>query len=144
MSQHVYGANTEMLLLLAWLSTLDLQEQLRKDQRERSWKYQEYQPWEREWNPPFPQELLQERINTALDCFQKDPIYGPALETLVRFRLTSINYSLVAWSISLEKLADASSGLFSRTIPIIPNGGRRVRSAMRQMLSVERCRPIVH
>ena len=112
MSKHSYGANSEMLLLLAWSSTLNLQEQLRKDQRERSWKYPQLKPWEQQWKPAFPEELLQEHITRALDCFQGDPIYGPVLEAMVRFRLTFIDFSLVAWAISLEELADASSALF--------------------------------
>jgi hypothetical protein len=113
MSKHPYGANPEMLLLLAWLSTLDLSELSRKDRKELPWKYPSYRPsLDQSQQPSFPERIIQEQVELALHCFRCDPIFGPVLEALARDRLTYVEFFLVAWAIELQGLADPSAGLF--------------------------------
>ena len=113
MAKHPYGANSETLLVLAWLSTLDLPALAHKDRAARPWKYPLSRPsWDRDQQPAFPEELVHEQINVALECFKADPVYGPLFELLVRYRLTLIEYSVVSWAIELRELADPSSGLY--------------------------------
>jgi hypothetical protein len=55
--------------------------------------------------------MIQEQVTQALHCFERDPIYGPALLALARDRLTYVDFSLVSWAIELQGLADPSAGL---------------------------------
>lgn len=113
MAKHPYGANSETLLVLAWLSTLDLPALAHKDRAARPWKYPSYRPsWDKDQQPAFPEELVHEQIDGALECFKADPIYGPLFEALVRYRLTYLDDQRVAWAIELRELADPSSGLY--------------------------------
>lgn len=107
MSKHPYGANAEMLLLLAWLSTHDLAGLVRKDRETRPWKRPP--SWDSSQYPSFPEGLLREQVETALGCFHHDPIYGPVLEALARERLTYINFALLSWAIELQNLTKAAS-----------------------------------
>src|SRR5712692_912444 len=94
--------DTDVLLLLAWFSTLDLRGLLQWKKREQSWK-------------PFRQ-LLDEALETALDdalvCLQGDPIYGPALLRLARYRISRVDRQRVTWAIALKELAGPSNGVF--------------------------------
>ncbi len=94
--------DTDVLLLLAWFSTLDLRALLQRKKREQPWKV-------------FRQ-LLDEALQTALDealaCFRGDPIYGPALLSLARYRISRIDLQRASWAIALEELADPSNGVF--------------------------------
>ena len=92
----------DVLLLLAWFSTLNLRSQLEQKQREQSWKHP----------PQLLDELLHACIDDALSCFQADPIYGPAFLSLARYRLADVDLQSVAWAIDLEGLADPSNGVF--------------------------------
>ncbi|GCE32179.1 hypothetical protein KDA_76630 [Dictyobacter alpinus] len=112
MSKHAHGANSEMLLLLAWLSMLDLQKQLRQDQREQPWKYPDRESWNQPRQPVFPEELVHGQIALALGCFKRDPIYGPLFEALVAHRLTYIDFPRVAWALELAGLANPICALF--------------------------------
>src|SRR5712692_3358658 len=94
--------DTDVLLLLAWFTTLDLRGLLQQKKREQPWK-------------PFRQ-LLDEALQTALDealaCFRGDPIFGPALLSLARYRIARIDMQRASWAIALEELADPSNGVF--------------------------------
>jgi hypothetical protein len=110
MSTFTSGANADMFLLLAWLSTLDLQEQARQDRLARPWKYETLHRQERQ--PQFPEELVQTQIAQALKCFASDPIYGPLFEELARYRLTYIEFTCLPSAIELQELADPSWAFF--------------------------------
>jgi hypothetical protein len=110
MSKKPYGANPDMLLLFAWLSTLGLAELVRKDREVHPW---ERPPsWDRSWNPSFPEEILRKQVETALCCFQHDPIYGSVLEALARYRLTFIDFTLLSWAIELQDLTDPAAAFY--------------------------------
>ena len=94
--------NTEVLLILAWFSALDVRALLLRKKREQSWK-------------PFRQlldEALQASLDEALLCLQDDPIYGPAWLCLARYRISKVDLQRVSWAIALEELADPSNGVF--------------------------------
>lgn len=111
MTKHASAVNTESLLLLTWLSTLDLQAQIREDQ--------EAHPGNSSYRqlPAFPQERVRAQIDLALTCFQRDPIYGPLLAALVRDRLTYVDFLPVVWAIEVEEQTEPASALFFSNKP---------------------------
>ncbi|GHP00622.1 hypothetical protein KSF_106690 [Reticulibacter mediterranei] len=111
-ARYSHGANAEMLLLLAWLSTLKVQEQARQDREACPWKYPYQPPWSQDRLPVFPEHLVHGQVALARENLKRDPIYGPLFEALVRYRLTSIDFSLVAGALELEGLTDPTWALF--------------------------------
>ncbi|MBA2681074.1 MAG: hypothetical protein H0U76_22090 [Ktedonobacteraceae bacterium] len=110
MTIYTYRTRPETLLVLAWCSTLDLRALLEKDQQEHSWKYPHLQ-YRQDWRPAFPADLLHKPLAEAFSCFRNDP-YGPALRSLVDYRLLFVDIEHVAHTLSLKDLADPSHGLF--------------------------------
>ena len=124
MSKHPYGANSETLLLLAWLSTQDLATQWQTDQQARPWKYPpRAQPWQEQILSSFPVELIYQRVMGALQCLHADSLYGPVFEQLVCYRLIFADFDRIAWSIELDKQTSAASGLYYATEPYYARPG---------------------
>jgi hypothetical protein len=96
--------------MLAWCSTLDLRALLEKDHRERSWHYPHLHS-RRDWEPVYPADMLQTPITEALACLSDDP-YGPALLSLVEYRLQLVDINMVAHTIGLQGLAEPGHSLF--------------------------------
>ena len=136
MSKNPYGANPEMLLLLAWLSTLDLPELARKDRRDRLWKYPSHRAcFDPSQQPGFPECMIQEQVTQALHCFEPDPIYGPVFEAIARDRLTYIDFSLLSWAIELQDLADVHAALYVSNNPYYAERQQRPSSPMKLISS---------
>lgn len=107
---HSYEAGPETLLMLAWCSTLDLRALLEKDHRERSWHYS-HLDYRRDWEPVYPADILQAPITEALACLNDD-LYGPALRSLVEYRLQLVDIDMAAHAIGLQGLAEPGHSLF--------------------------------
>lgn len=118
MNKHPHGANPEMLLVLAWLSTQDLAAQWQKDQQARPWKYPpRAQPWQEQVLRGFPDELVHQQIANAFQYLYTDPLYGPVFEALVRYRLIFVDFDRVSWAIDLQNQTEAHCALYYANEP---------------------------
>jgi hypothetical protein len=104
-----YGVNRETLLLLSWVSTLDLRAHLQNDQQVRPWNYPQ---------PLFPSDLLEGLISSALVCLEDDPV----LEHLVKHRLLLVDLKPgidawgFLWSSTAEQLLATEGTFGERTV----------------------------
>lgn len=124
MNKHPHGANGETLLLFSWLCTQDLTTQWRNDQQARPWKYPvRAQPWQEQHLTVFPEELIHQHVTDALQGLHADPLYGPAFEALVRYRLVFVDIDRIAWSIELHEQTAAMCALYYATDPYYSQPG---------------------
>lgn len=112
-----FEVGPETLIMLAWCSTLDLKALLEKDQRARPWKYDAYPSFPRQDRRlNLPANVFEEPIVEALAGLGDDP-YGPALRSLVDYRLLFVDMEEVVNTMSLEGLVEPRHAIFSSDEP---------------------------
>lgn len=106
-----YPVDTATLLLLAWCSSLDLRTVLKQRQQAQSWKHAHH----------LLEEIVQARVDESFTCLQGDPLYGPALLQLVRYRMALVHLSFVVSAIAIEEVVEPSDALFFSDQPYYPS-----------------------
>jgi hypothetical protein len=92
----------ETLHVLAWFSSLDLLAAFKLAQQKQSWRHPHY----------VLEQIVRVRLDEALVCVQGDPLFGPLLEQLVRYRIARLDLSNIAAAISFEEYVEPSFGLY--------------------------------